>query len=270
MSCAIRAKPDWVRKSQDAQTVEAWKAEAKAQALTDLEANYVFAELDYYASLHSSDVSIFLGAVDGVWYSDSLVDDKTAKALKGYAAILANVPDKDKDWHPNTGHQVLNLIDPSLYLLMYQRSSMLSKPITSPLAALDLKSFGHFPAMREQWSRAVNHLADSEVVVNMRKRLYMADPSYQYSSNLFCSEEFCWLPTEFHVDDDSFATIESYINNLHPRRHAMLYPIIASVFSKMVPMLEHVVMDLVHPRGLRVATHAHKWYMSEGPKPTDM
>ncbi|KAJ2781915.1 hypothetical protein GGI18_003675 [Coemansia linderi] len=268
MSCAIRAKPDWVRNSHNAQTVEAWKAEAKAQALTDLEADYVFAELDYYASLHSSEATIFLGAVDGVWCSDSLVDDKTAKALKNYAVILENVLDKNKYQHPNTGHRVLDLIDPSLYPLMYQRSSVLSEPIASPLAALDLKSFGLFPATREEWSRAVNHSADSEVV-DMRKRLYVADPGHHYASIIFRSETFCWLPTEFRIDDDGLATIESYINNLHPRKHAVLYPVIASVFSKMVPMLEQVVTDLVHPRSPRVVAYSSKWYTSEGPEPTD-
>ncbi|KAJ2491495.1 hypothetical protein IWW37_002270 [Coemansia sp. RSA 2050] len=269
MSSTIRAKPDWVCKSQDTWAVEAWKAEARAQALTNLELDYVFAELDYYASLHSSDASIFLGAVDGVWCSDSLVDDKTVKALKDYAAILENVPDRDKDWHPNFGHRVLNLIDPSLYPLMYQCSSVLSESIASPLAALDLKSFGHFPATREKWSRTVNSSIDYEVVSDTMQRLYVADPSYHHHSNMLRSEKFCWLPAEFRVNNDGLATIESYINNLHPRKHAALYSIIASVFSRMVPMLEHVVTDLLHQRSQRVVAYSCMWYRSEEPEPTD-
>ncbi|KAJ2796726.1 hypothetical protein H4S07_006136, partial [Coemansia furcata] len=65
MSSAIRAKPDWVNKSQSAEICERWKTEAKAQNLTDLEIDYVFAELEYYASLHKPGTNIMLGAVDG-------------------------------------------------------------------------------------------------------------------------------------------------------------------------------------------------------------
>ncbi|KAJ2820188.1 hypothetical protein GGI24_004567, partial [Coemansia furcata] len=120
LSGAIRAKADWFTKLQNAEIRDCWKTEAKSQSvetcerwkadpnshiadiyercnmlaedhiLTDLEIDYVFAELDYYASLHKPGTNIMLGAVDSVWCSDSLVDDETTKALKDYAAILEN------------------------------------------------------------------------------------------------------------------------------------------------------------------------------------
>ncbi|KAJ2422159.1 hypothetical protein GGF41_003605, partial [Coemansia sp. RSA 2531] len=40
MSGAIRAKPDWVYKSQSAEVIETWKVEAQTQSLTDLETDY--------------------------------------------------------------------------------------------------------------------------------------------------------------------------------------------------------------------------------------
>ncbi|KAJ2749942.1 hypothetical protein GGI19_005384 [Coemansia pectinata] len=282
MSGAIRAKPDWVSKSQSAEICERWKAEAKAQNLTDLEVDYVFAELGYYASLHKADTNIILGAVDGVWCSDSLVDDETTKALKDYAAILENVPARDKDWHPNSNDQVLNLIHPSLFPLIYKRSSVLSEPIASPLAALELKSFGSFPGTPLNWSRALNPSPNKDesdedhtkrlVRVPMRSELpggaqpnfYVPLPSVPYAS-----DKFCWLPSEFRVDSDGATTIESYINNLHPRKHAALYPIIGSIFSKFVPMLEQVVTDYVHQRGQRVVPDPYNWFRSEQAEPED-
>ncbi|KAJ2461107.1 hypothetical protein GGF42_000411 [Coemansia sp. RSA 2424] len=282
MSSAIRAKPDWIAKSQSAEICERWKAEARAQSLTDLEVDYVFAELSYYASLHGSDTSIVLSAVDGVWCSDSLVDKETTQALKDYAAILENVPARDKDFHPNSNDQVLNLIHPSLFPLIYKRSSVLSEPIASPLAALDLKSFGYFPATPLNWSRALNPPANKDesdedyskrlTRVPMRKELPGgAQPNFYIplSNTPYTSNKFCWLPAEFRVDSDGTTTIESYINNLHPREHAALYPTISSIFSKFVPMLEQVVTDLVHPRGERVVPDPYNWFKSEAAEPED-
>ncbi|KAJ2453264.1 hypothetical protein GGF42_003839 [Coemansia sp. RSA 2424] len=282
MSSAIRAKPDWVAKSQNAEICERWKAEARAQSLTDLEVDYVFAELDFYVSLHGSDTNIVLGAVDGVWCSDSLVDKETTQALKGYAAILENVPARDKDFHPNSNDQVLNLIHPSLFPLIYNRSSVLSEPIASPLAALDLKSFGYFPVTPLNWSRALNPPANKDesdedyskrlVRAPIRKELPGgAQPNFYIPlSNIpYTSHKFCWLPAEFRVDSDGTTTIESYINNLHPREHAALYPTIGAIFSKFVPMLEQVVTDLVHSRSQRVVPDPYNWFKSETAEPED-
>ncbi|KAJ2622450.1 hypothetical protein GGF44_005389, partial [Coemansia sp. RSA 1694] len=61
--------------------------------------------------------------------------------------------------------------------------------------------------------------------------------------------------------------IESYINNLHPAKHTALYPIIASIFSKFLPLLEQVVTDLVHPRQPQVVPNLPKYYKSEEPAP---
>ncbi|KAJ2637259.1 hypothetical protein GGF44_002982, partial [Coemansia sp. RSA 1694] len=284
MSSAIRAKPDWVTESQSAEVCERWKAVARAQSLTDLEVDYVFAELSFYSSLHGSDTSIVLSAVDGVWCSDSLVDKETAQALKDYAAILENVPARNKDFHPNSNDQVRNLIDPSLFPLIYKRSSVLSEPVASPLAALDLKSFGYFPVTLLNWSRALNPSANmGESDLDYLKGLVLASIGKEppggaqrnfhipLSNTPYTSEKFCWLPSEFRVDSDGTTTIESYINNLHPRKHAALYPTIGAIFSKFVPMLEQVVTDLVHKRDPRVVADSHNWYKTDesDPEPDD-
>ncbi|KAJ2891795.1 hypothetical protein GGI21_005765, partial [Coemansia aciculifera] len=264
MSGVLRAKPDWVAKSQNAEVCGRWKAEAKAQGLTDLEVDYVLAELSFYASLHSPGTNLMLSAVDGVWCSDSLMDKKTTQALKDYVAILENVPARDKDFHPDSNDQVLCLIDPSLFPLIYKRSSVLLEPIASPLAALDLESFGIFPSTREEWTKVLT--ARNEITVADEAQInYYIPLSYQPCS----SKEFCWLPAEFRVDSDGTTTIESYINNLHPRTHAALYPTIGSIFSKFVPMLEHVVTDLVHRRDPRVVADSHNWYQTDEIEPDD-
>ncbi|KAJ2812745.1 hypothetical protein H4S07_001188 [Coemansia furcata] len=69
------------------------------------------------------------------------------------------------------------------------------------------------------------------------------------------------------MDDNGAVTIESYINNLHPIKHAALYPIIATVFSKFLPLLEQVLTDLVYPRKPGVEFNLYDCYEYSRPEP---
>ncbi|KAJ2816486.1 hypothetical protein GGI24_005709, partial [Coemansia furcata] len=154
MSSAIRATPDWMDTLNDADTRAAWAAEARALKVTDLEFRYVLDELAYYSSLHSPDSSVRLSAADGVWFSHALIDTDTTKDLKDYAVILENVPDRLKDWHPAARTRTLNLIDPSLYPLVYGRSWLHREPSTSPQSSLTLDTLGELPRSLEGWRQA--------------------------------------------------------------------------------------------------------------------
>ncbi|KAJ2505488.1 hypothetical protein IWW47_002025 [Coemansia sp. RSA 2052] len=254
MSSAIRAKPDWIETLKDAEVCTVWAVEARAKELTDIEFRYVLDELVYYSSLHLPGSNARLSAADGVWLSDSLIDTATTNGLKEYAAILESTPSRQKDWHPDDRSRVLNLIDPSLFPLIYSRSKLCCHPCTSPQAALNPGAPGEFPGSLEKWREALSG-AGYYILTDIQQHLFYA------------SDKFSWLPSEFRVADDGAVTIESYINNLHPVKHAAFYPIIASIFSKFLPLLEQVVTDLVHPRQPRVIPASSKYYESEEPMP---
>ena len=44
------------------------------------------------------------------------------RRLKIAASVLENVPDHKKDWHPGSNGQVLDLVHPSLYCVVYSRT----------------------------------------------------------------------------------------------------------------------------------------------------
>ncbi|KAJ2054801.1 hypothetical protein GGI17_006795 [Coemansia sp. S146] len=154
---------------------------------------------------------------------------------------------------------MLNLIDPSLYLLIYDRSWLCRRSSTSPSAALTLKIFGELPGSFEKRREALNGTGGS------RLEYYLSNIVYKKTA--YASDKFSWLPSEFRVDDNGAVMIESYINNLHPVRHAALYPIIASVFSKFIPLLEQVLTDPVHPREPGVPFIPFACYEYQGPEP---
>ncbi|MET7644345.1 DUF4246 domain-containing protein [Streptomyces sp. NPDC005426] len=124
MQCSahIRAKPGWFDKMNDAALVTRWTNEAVAQGLTEAQVRYVLAELTYYAALRDGRTGIEVSAVDGVWQSDTLVDDKLRTRLREAVRVLEQVPEAEQDWHPGSGGQVLDLVHPSLFCLVREVS----------------------------------------------------------------------------------------------------------------------------------------------------
>lgn len=117
-SAHIRAKPAWFDKMNDAEIVARWMREAVAQDLTEAQVRYVLAELAHYAALRDGRTGVEVSAVDGVWQSDTLVDDKLRSRLREAVQVLEQVPEAEQDWHPGSDGQVLDLVHPSLFCLV--------------------------------------------------------------------------------------------------------------------------------------------------------
>ncbi|MFE6828495.1 DUF4246 domain-containing protein [Streptomyces sp. NPDC057690] len=120
MQCSshIRAKPGWFDKMNDAGIVARWTQEAVAQGLTEAQVRYVLAELLHYAALRDGRTGVEVSAVDGVWHSDTLVDDKLRSRLREAVRVLEQVSETEQDWHPGSDGQVLDLVHPSLFCLV--------------------------------------------------------------------------------------------------------------------------------------------------------
>ncbi|GAB2872826.1 hypothetical protein GCM10022245_04590 [Streptomyces mayteni] len=117
-SALIRAKPGWFDKMNDPGIVARWTQEAAAQGLTEAQIRYVLAELAHYAALRDGQTGVEMSAVDGVWQSDTLVDDKLRSRLREAVRVLEQVPAAELDWHPGSDGQVLDLVHPSLFCLV--------------------------------------------------------------------------------------------------------------------------------------------------------
>ena len=69
---------------------------------------------------------------------------------------------------------------------------------------------------------------------------------------------YAWLPADFAVDAAGEVRCLSYINNLHPVRHAALYATVSSVLRAFLPLFERVLTELRQPRPTRVPVGS--WY----------
>ncbi|NUR03340.1 MAG: DUF4246 domain-containing protein [Streptomyces sp.] len=121
-SALIRAKPAWFDKMNDPDIVARWTREAVAQGLTEAQVRYVLAELVHYAALRDGRTGVEVSAVDGVWQSDTLVDDTLGSRLREAVRVLEQVPEAEQDWHPGSDGQVLDLVHPSLFCLVREVS----------------------------------------------------------------------------------------------------------------------------------------------------
>ncbi|MFG3037496.1 DUF4246 domain-containing protein [Streptomyces sp. NPDC048330] len=121
-SAHLRAKAGWFDKMHDPGIVARWTREAVEQGLTEAQVRYVLAELAHYATLRDARTGIEVSAVDGVWQSDTLIDDKLATRLREAVRVLEDVPETELDWHPGSDGQVLDLVHPSLFCLVREAS----------------------------------------------------------------------------------------------------------------------------------------------------
>ncbi|KAF7290578.1 hypothetical protein MIND_01297900 [Mycena indigotica] len=234
LSWTLRSKPEWQRKAADPEIRAKWRAEmleqaAKGQTSDEIEdadfvdekmVDYVLAELDGYAKIADEKTGIERGCFEGIWYSDRLFSDDLLARLKSCVRLLEDVPDDEKDWHPNSNKQVLDLVHPSLYCVVYGR--------THAYLPDEPRTPENFLPVRPPTIKA-------------------------YDSN-WISEDFSWLPSDFAVDEAGAVKLLSpYINNLQPKQHQALYRVIEDAIAGFVPMWERVMGDINRAEGKRVA-----------------
>ncbi|KAJ7477300.1 hypothetical protein B0H11DRAFT_2030637 [Mycena galericulata] len=215
LSWAIRTKPEWQRKISDSFIMDKWRKEALEQQenlpveekLTPNMVNYVLTELAGHARLSDPTAGIESGPFDAIWYSDRLISSDVSDSLRAAIATLEDVPVELKDWHPGSNEQVLDLVHPSLYPIVYGRtrfSEASGSALVEPPEHADTEEF----------------------------------------SEQALSEQFCWLPSDFAVHDNgSVKLLSPYINNLHTK-HTTLYHLIESILSSFVPLFERVLSQV--------------------------
>ncbi|KAJ1893481.1 hypothetical protein LPJ66_005728 [Kickxella alabastrina] len=189
--------------------------------------------------------------------SQGLTDIETGYVLEelAYYATL-HIPDSSSNC------VVRNIVDPLMYPLSYKSSSFVGTRIESPEAALKMQSFGRFPGDIDEWDREMKSAFPWSPI--SKRYPFSVAPNTRTAL-----QEFCWLPSEFLISADGQVEIKSYTNNLNPVKYASLYPVIAEVFSKCVPLLENVVTDVVYPRKSRVMPNCSNWLVTDEPEPRD-
>lgn len=74
--------------------------------------------------------------VDNTYHSDRLIEESLRQELITCVRALEDVPDSQKDWHPGSNNQVLDLVHPSLFPLVIRETPILrnTHAATRPVA----------------------------------------------------------------------------------------------------------------------------------------
>ncbi|KAH1501045.1 hypothetical protein KXX24_008769 [Aspergillus fumigatus] len=210
-------KMRWEELVFDASTMQTWRSEAMAQfpLISPKTWDWCEAELrDKAQRWQETGLIMVLNAASGVCKSDTIIPPSVAMEIQGFVNSALKESDGQMDWAPASNQQVWNLIDPSLYPLVRERTRVLVSSGSVPLEkTLDAYGQGEAPPPlhedRHDWE--------------VEKYIYSL--RYQW---LPCEVEFCGPAGSTDV------RITSYVNNLHPREQRPFYRVLESVISKTI------------------------------------
>ncbi|KAI0656165.1 hypothetical protein C8Q70DRAFT_922407 [Cubamyces menziesii] len=261
-SGTIRSKPNWWTKVHDPEIVAKWRQEMIEQdratvdrlwggekrfecgsgekkwprdPITDAQLDYIFDQLTYEAGRYDEATGIFAAAVPQVYEFRGLIPAHLKSSLVSAVSVMESVPDDQKDWHPGSNRQVLDLVHPSLYCFRIGHSLVRRRGATEPDSV-------HVLTQEEYRSER----PDFE---DFDRHPYLISQDYQ------------WLPTDFSISEGGAVKPLSYINNIHPIRHRSLHDAVCSILSHFVPLFGKVLSDTLNTEPpLALTLDPCSWY----------
>ncbi|KAG9047233.1 hypothetical protein FS837_002755 [Tulasnella sp. UAMH 9824] len=256
ISYALRCKPSWWTKYKNPEILAKWRTELldhesqveENERLDEKEIDYVLAELTGYDKMRDESTGIQQSCYARVYETDSLIPEDLRQRLVEAVKPLENVPDDQKDWHPRSDNQVLDLVHPSLYCGVYGRT--LAYPVNKDS-----------PVQKSDDLKPLNHQDHGRHIRN---------PTWV--AKWAVSDKFTWIPTDFDVaEGGKSAKALGYINNIHPSRHPELYSVIEGLVARFTFLWDRVLTDS-HPKNpvpYRIRGW-YEWVEEEGyPKPEE-
>ncbi|KAL1605298.1 hypothetical protein SLS60_004846 [Paraconiothyrium brasiliense] len=223
----ITDKASWHRKIFNEIIVRKWREEARAMPgglISEKAFDWCVKELRDKAKEFEEEKYVSILENDSRCVkSDELIPERLRNDLRRAVEPLLTVGDDQKDWHPKSDSQVLNLVHPSMYPLVAGRSRFLKNGRLDREDCLSSMGKG---AIVEQ---------EEDIPRHGRGRGYTIGP---YNRDQLCSTRFQWLPSDIHFvgEKGTDVKVSSYINNLHPIKHRGLYRVIEEMIGNSIPL----------------------------------
>lgn len=217
---ALMSKPKWWEKAFKHEIIAKWKREVEETAhLSEDEWRCIVQEFQWWATQYSPEAAP--SPVLGVWQR-TLPPAKTSRWKHQLNRWLKSLEDV-RDWHPGSEQQVLDMVHPSLYCYVEGQTAVTRGRDMSPRHSWE-------NGWKKAWQNATPH-HDETPLLKKKK--------------LFTSHQFQWLPAVVQVNEKGNAQFVSYVNNLHPIRHAHLYVFLEMLISTVaLPLWERVLFHM--------------------------
>jgi hypothetical protein len=159
-------------------------------------ADWIIDELRWKAGIYKETelINVYNG---GVVKSDVAGPESIKMTLQEEADDLENVPGAIRDWHPGSNEQVLNLVHPSLYPLVYGHTRVIGNELIRLETCIESVSKGD----------VISLPSDAEINILYYEELSNYDPCLPPSFPLPYSRNFQWLLCEVDISkEDGSAT----------------------------------------------------------------
>ncbi|KAM7194458.1 Protein of unknown function (DUF4246) domain containing protein [Naviculisporaceae sp. PSN 640] len=232
-------KPDWTEKVKDDQIVAKWRKEAMAvefeqmlpvtnpaertRLISEKAFDYCIAELRCKAEFFKESGLIYtLDSGDhthNIIKSDVLVKPDLHVQLKTAMDKLLADQASNPDWHPRTDDMVWDVVHPSMYPFVYNRTRFIHDEVVGIEDAID------------KWSG--KGIVPTQNKTSSPKQGSVPDDRW--------SETYQWLPSNLAIQDDGTVKFTSYINNLHPTKYRGIYTVIEKLIDTAMPAWDHAL-----------------------------
>ncbi|KAJ8330115.1 hypothetical protein O5D80_001689 [Batrachochytrium dendrobatidis] len=217
---SILCKPMWWIDITNQHIVEQWRADSLDRNILPSTFNLALEQLEFFVKqlvCSGSDGfgTVVPGPVELTYILDNGIPDNV------HTRLMTNVSDIEHGSNHNTGQMVHNLIDASMYSVVYGQTM---------IAPLDIRL-------------KYTTMVPCDILLSTR---LVSDTPIIDGDFEFISFKFQCPPSEFRVEQDGSVTINSYINNLNPIWHRDMYKCIAKIFKCFVPMFESLFRT-IHP-----------------------
>jgi hypothetical protein len=155
--------------------------------------------------------------------SDNLVSSELREALYRAFETLQAAQKSAPDWHPKSNDMVQNLVHPSMYPLVYNRSRGLKEEVVGVEDAI------------ERWAGKGDITPKDEWRPGAQGDRYRYGVGSGQIPPEFWSDTYQWLPANVAFQDDGGVKLTSYINNLHPNKYPDIYRTIEKLIKTALP-----------------------------------
>ncbi|PPR02044.1 hypothetical protein CVT24_011204 [Panaeolus cyanescens] len=245
----VTDKPDWHIKVRDRAIVKKWKEEVFSanDDFTKKMFRYCIQELRHKASLVPEPPTLpppIIVYDANVVKSDFAVSPTVKKGLQdAMQKFEDDIPMHLRDWHPHSDEQVLDLVHPSLFPLVYGTTRILQQGVTTLddcIRRCGEGSIASDSSVTQSEGSTVekdDEESDSDGESYFYEEWYSEEESDSDDIDKLdkaYSKKFQWLPCEVDISGDK-TRITSYINNLHPREKG-IYELVEKIIDASIPL----------------------------------
>lgn len=200
------------------------------QYVTPKMMDWIIKELQWKAGVFKEKGLVHVFDV-GVVKSDTAVSKELQQALKEAVKALENIPEDQKDYHPGSDNKVVNLVNPSLFPVIYGQTHILANRTIGLDNCLSSVGQGNLiPIPSTENCRPHNEYNEHHPRIPERDI-----PVF--------SEKFQLLPCDVELTHDAGCRIVSYINNVHPVDHKGLYDVIEKTIAGAIPLWDQSLTE---------------------------